>query len=276
MTSSYRPDTGNEPSRLAAQENLYTLFDDALLEDVEASGRPLVVVDIGCAGGALTRARFKSDQYEHVLGIDRVSPADGDSKFTFVQADVEAGGLEQVVADFLTDRGLDRVDVIYSALTLHHLDDPVPVLRASRRILGDHGTLAVRSVDDGTKVAFPDPLGNVARIIELTATAPGAPDRFHGRKLHQQLYRAGFRNIEIVQQVTDTDGRDVAGRARLFQTSFGYRADYLARAVAADPSNHRLRDNLAEIRDRLAELELDFERDDFFYSATDFGAIASA
>lgn len=282
--SKYAPDNARELDRLSTQAQNIEPFDRKTLAAAAArfGTRPLVVVDLGSANGTLTKSRFSSDQYARVLGIDRnpnlVAAANASleegSKFSFVQADLETDDIESVINDFLESENLPRVDLIFSALTLHHLANPIKLLRTCRYVLGETGTIVLRGSDDGSKLAWPDPDQNVERIIELTLASPGVSDRLNGRKIYSQLYRAGFRNIEIANVTSDTAGLRPHERSLLFLESFGYRANYLAQRVESSPSDASLMNDLEEMRRRLDELEVDFEDEGFYYVETHFGATA--
>ncbi|MCU1405483.1 MAG: trxB2 [Glaciihabitans sp.] len=282
--SAYLPNRAPEVNRLHLQARNIEPFDIALLAAAtkDSGSGPLVVVDLGSADGYVTKSRFAADTYSHVLGIDRnpqmVHEANASlqpgSKFTFVHADLEDGGLETAIETFLAENNLHSVDLIFSALTLHHLANPIKLLRACRYVLGDAGVVVLRGSDDGSKIAWPDLENNVARIIELTLGSSGVSDRLNGRKLYTQLYRAGFRSIDTMHDVQDTAGRSPRERGLMFQDSFAYRADYMARRAENEPGNVQLARDLAEMRERLDELEFDFEAESFYYSEMAYAAFA--
>lgn len=282
--SAYSPDSFRESARLKVQSAQASVFDQNLLTEA-LQGLPdsdLVVVDLGCANGNVTRSRFEDERFSHILGIDvcgksvrkaRESGSDGD-KFTFLELDLEGEGLEQAIDDYLSRIGKPRAHLFFSALTIHHMANPVKLLRRCRWLAQDTAVIVLRGSDDGSKLAYPDDDDNMGRVIELTLKSPLASDRNNGRKLYNQLYRAGFRKISIKHDTVSTAGMSVLERSDLFSESFSWRPNYLVTALKSDPDNREYTDLLTELNERLADLELDFEADDFYYSENTFGAIA--
>lgn len=284
VASEYAPERAREVDRLNVQARNIEPFDTKTLASATEAfqDKPLVVVDLGSADGYVTRSRFGADKYVRVLGIDRneilVQSANAalepGSKFSFVHADLEIDNIEAVISEYLTREGLDGVDLIFSALTLHHLANPIKLLRTCRYALGDAGAIVLRGSDDGSKLAWPDPEQNVERIIELTLASPGVSDRLNGRKIYSQLYRAGFRNINVAHHLSDTAGLGPRERSFIFQDSFAFRSNYLEQRLELDPTNASIASDLSEMRQRLDELEVDFEEESFYYVETAFGAVA--
>lgn len=284
-TSTYKPEVRTEVKRLAVQSDYMLEFDSRLLDTAckNLPDRPLVVIDLGCGEGSVTLSRFKSERYGTVIGLDRSEPAlevakaktSGNSKFHFLQVDVDVEDIEHLVSEKLKELELDGADLIFSAYAIHHLVNPIKNLRTCRYLLGEHGAIVLRSPDDGSEAAWPDPDSNFNRIMELTKNSPGVSDRIHGRKLYSQLYRAGFRTISLDYNVIDTAGMNPSERSELFGFQFSYRANYLRQALEIDPQDKQLQSEYSEITSRLEQLELDFEDEGFFYSAVDYGAIAS-
>jgi SAM-dependent methyltransferase len=165
-------------------------------------------------------------------------------------------------------------DVVFAALSLHHMANPIKVLRMMKYLLNPGGAIIVRSADDGTKVAFPDTENRLGGLIESTTKQTGASDRIHGRKIYQQLFRAGFRNISIHVQATTTAGTHADRRHAPFVESFSYRRNYLLRALEKAPEDSQLERELADVDRCLEEFELDFEDESFFYLELDMAGIA--
>jgi SAM-dependent methyltransferase len=281
--SAYSLDNPAELRRLNIQADNIKAFDKKLLSTALAKSKEtgLVVVDLGCATGSVTQSRFSDERYAHILGIDynesaiskAQSISERDDRFKFIQADLEGDGLEDVVDEILADWG-GEIDVFFSALTIHHLANPVKLLRQCKWMMQPGAVIVLRGSDDGSKFAFPDPDDNVARSIEITLTSPGVSDRLNGRKLYNQLYRAGFRNIEILHEVLSTAGKNIDERGAMFRDSFAFRPNYLRTALKSTPGREEYLELLAELEERLGELELQFEDDGFYYAETAFGAIA--
>lgn len=282
--STYRPTGSRESNRLAVQAQHAAQFDKGLLSEARAhiGTETFSVMDIGCADGAMTIDRFADAAYSRVLAVDR----DADSidaairanpepdRFAFLNADVDALDFEERVADLLAQRGWSPPDVIFSALTIHHLANPIKLLRTCRYLLSSPGAIVLRGSDDGSKVAYPDEDQRMRRVIEATLASPGVSDRMNGRKIYHQLYRAGFRKIQTVYDIQDTSRLDQSERRDLFVESFSWRRNYLQQAVEQNPGSVPYTQQLREMDELLDELEYDFEADGFYYAEIGYGAVA--
>jgi SAM-dependent methyltransferase len=282
--STYQPDTTSEMKRLTVQADFMAKFDNKLLQTVLPSQpeKPLTVLDVGCGEGTVTMSRFQSDRYGTIIGLDRnmqaltiaANKTTHDDRFHFIQVDADNETLNVPVENTLQKLGLEKVDIIFAAYSIHHLSNPVKVLQQCRNLLSPTGVMIIRTPDDDTDVAYPDFNNNFAKIIELTKNSPNVSDRQHGRKIYTQLYNAGFRDITFKYNIIDTVGLTVEEKQALFHFKFSYRADYLQKAITLEPDNITLREQYEEITERLKQFEQEFYQPDFFYNAVDFGVIA--
>jgi SAM-dependent methyltransferase len=278
--STYNPDRAPELARLAAHAAHLRDFDRQLITAAAAHTatvvRGLLAVDLGCADGSVTLDRFGGRRFAHVLGVDRNpdliakanESAAGDPRFTFVALDLETADLEREVRVWAEQRSRSDVDVVFSALAVHHLGDPTAVLGAAKAVTASPGSIIVRSTDDGSKIAWPDPDGDLERIIHLTATTAGVSDRFHGRKLMQQLTDAGYHGVTVEQHHLSTSGRTEAERLALLHESFSYRTESLAQAVRDQPGSADNELRLSELIRRLHTFGARFTDPGFWYSET--------
>lgn len=283
--STYNPNRAPEHPRLAVQAAHLEAFDRRLLVAAAAHTSPVIrgvtAVDLGCADGSLTVSRFAARQFAHVLGVDRdpdlIAAATeqhrSDPRFTFVALDLETGDLEREIRVWAEGYGRTDVDLVFSALVLHHLGDPAAVLSRARAVTSSPGSVVVRSADDGSKLAWPDPDGDLQRIIELTSGAAGSSERFHGRKLTGQLLDAGYREVTVEEQHLSTSGKGGPERHALFTDSLSWRTEYLAREVRADPEDTGRGQDLLEMVHRLDALEARFADPGFWYSETAYTAL---
>lgn len=294
VRSAYSPTDANEKQRLAVQGENYKELDlegfrqalEMLGDSVGREGaegeRRLLALDLGCAGGELTVDRFGSfSEFHHVIGIDRsgdkirqANQAGYGAGYTFVEANVEEGNFEERLALEMEKHGRHQFDIIFSALTLHHLNNPLKALFKLRKLLRPGGCLILRGSDDGSKLAYPDEQNLVRHIIHMTQEVDGASDRENGRKLYHQLWKAGFRQIKMRYEVKDTAGKSMEERYALFQGSFSYRINNFRKRHLQDPNNKRFREEYDWMKDALEELEMEFANDSFFYQETVYLAIA--
>ncbi len=281
--SNYSPRHTGEASRLAIQARHARAFDDRLLQAAmkHVGNEHLTVVDIGSADGVVTRSRFSEACFARVIGIDRdgdciakASTGDpDDTRFEYRQADIESLDFDEVLGRMIEPSN-QAPNMFYSSLTLHHLANPIRLLRTCRYRLGSPGAIVLRGSDDGMKVAYPDPEGRMARVIDSTMASPGVSDRLNGRKLYHQLYRAGFRNINMYYDVQDTANLTQEERRDLYIEGFGWRRNYLMTALAQLPQSELLREELNTLDELLSEFEFDFEDSGFYYAELGFGAVA--
>jgi SAM-dependent methyltransferase len=186
--SAYQPTRPREGNRLGLQARHAHAFDERLLAVARdhVGHEALTVLDIGCADGIGTVDRFADLSYQRVVGVDRdptvIQAAQKKNpdpdRFTFACLDVEAFDFEVQLAELFSG----TPDIVYSALTIHHLANPIKLLRTCRYSLSRPGAVVLRGSDDGSKTAYPDPEDRVQRAIELTLASPGVSDRMNGRR----------------------------------------------------------------------------------------------
>jgi ubiquinone/menaquinone biosynthesis C-methylase UbiE len=89
-------------------------------------------------------------------------------------------------------------DVVYAHQVLQHLSDPVAALVEMRRVLDEHGVLAVRDADYGALVWSPDDprLDAWLDLYQRVTTANGAQSNA-GRYLPAWVHQAGFEDLAV-------------------------------------------------------------------------------
>ena len=278
--SVYDSEFGNELNRLRIQaENSYSTDKIALdYLKTKLPERPVSVLDVGSAYGFVAESRFGQDpHFDKVLCIDSNEKVIEDArrmnandKLSFSVLDVESARLEQDLEALLEAHGLTSIDVVYSALTIHHLKDPLKVLRRLRKYMTRGGYVFLRGSDDGSKLDYPDEKQLMRAIIDRTMSAPGVSDRLNGRKIYSQLVDSGFDDIRIFSSMRDLSGLDFDAREALFQESFAYRIDYFAKQCAAHPEDFEARESWEWMRTALELFEDEFHKKNFWYSEFDF------
>ena len=280
--SRYDPERGRESDRLRIQAERAEPFDREMLRfGIERLGRDgLTALDLGCGDGYVTETRLiPQPEIDLAVGVDKndsmlAKAAERSSeRLAFRKLDLDSASLDDDIAAILTDLGRDRIDVVLAALALHHLAAPVRTLRSLRRFIGDDGFIVARSKDDAVRVACPDDAHRVDRLLDSGSAGPGSADRTAGRKMHRQLKRAGFKNVRFFPRAFHTVGMSPEGRHELFLEAFSFRRNYWAQVVDNDPSDDSAKRQLARIDDDLADLELDFEDEAFFYLELSFGFV---
>lgn len=280
--STYDPAAHEELMRLRIQAENTRDADMPALNYVfeEFAGRPVNVLDAGCAFGYVTYDRFKGFENATVFGIDKqgkcieraVSAGFGE-RFNFRQMDLESPTFVSDMTEHMAQIGVEKFDLIIATLVIHHLTDPVKALRNLRRFLSDDGFIVIRGSDDGSVVAYNDN-DLVKKIIEHHTATPGISDRFNGRKIYYQLYTSGYKHIKMMNYVKEISTKDFDERMDVFNERFLYRKNYVANLLKKDPTNMEYRNELEWMEYALTELEELFGNDSFWYQETDFVAVA--
>ncbi len=163
------------------------------------------------------------------------------------------------------DNGYPKVDIIYSDRNYRYFSDPeLAMLQIRKSLLSDHGGIAIKGFDDGSKICYPDPNDLMKKIIERTISKDRVSDRFNGRKLYHRFKLAGYDQIHIEYVLNDTASMDVYQRNELYEESFDFRKNYFS----DDP------EKLAEMLNDLRLLRNMFLEDSFYYCELNFYAAA--
>lgn len=271
--SSYSPSEKNESERLKIQANLSRAIDvklfQAALKDLPEC--PLAL-DIGCAQGYVTFDRFTTlGDFGPVIGIDTDEKAIGTAieqipkDWSFEVASIEDPEIENIISGILDKAGNNGKPVfVFFAYVLMHLKDPIRVLEALRKTLPPGSKIVVRTSDDLTSASYPDPEENLAFILEPSVPNPMGGDRKHGRKLYTQLYRAGYRQIEMFLHYEIISNLDKAQREAVFQMIFSWRADGLADKVESGLASKEEAAELDGLRKALDDLKNNLLNPEFF------------
>ena len=175
--------------------------------------------------------------------------------------------------ELLDEFGIEGFDVIFMALTLHHLKQPVRFLRKIRRYLNKGGALILRGVDDGALIAYGDD-GLVEKVIEESIDTKNMSDRFHARKFYSMLRTAGFDDIKMNYAEADSVGIDAEEKDVLFRYYFKFRSDYTKRQLDSDPDNPEYRRKHEQMCEDLESLQDVFLKPDFYFMVLTISAIA--
>ena len=239
----------------------------------------LIGLDIGCADGYVTELRFKKEYpFDMVIGVDfneklieKISQEDH-GHFYYHQLDLEAKDFDDRIQAIMDEHEIEGFDVIFSALTLHHLKNPQRILMKLRKYLNRGGAIIIRGVDDGAMLAYDDG-GLVEKILKETISFENVSDRFHGRKFYTMLCSLGYKDIQMRYQVDDTTHMTFEEREDFFHYYFDFRLSYTLRTLNKDPDNPLYQENHMKMQEMLDELEEKFMKPDFFFSTLTISAI---
>lgn len=282
--SHYSSSHKGEEERLFLQAKNYEEIDQKVFQYIMsklAHKTDLVVLDLGCASGVVTYERFSQfDNVKHVIGIDfnedKIKDARNNyenDKFRFVHADIEADDFVETIKSTLSDIGVEEIDIIFSAFTIHHLEKPMKALLKIRNVLSRGGYFAIRGSDDGSKIAYPDDQNLIGTILELTSQLEGVSDRENARKQFHQLRRTGFKDIKTFYNVRDTTALNTEDRHNLFTENFTFRYNYFKNRLKNHPDNTRYRQEYEWVKNALEEIELMFLDESFYFQEIHYSAI---
>lgn len=282
---SYTTDMKGEKERLNNQQKGYYEFDkkaiDLVMKSFDRKG--LCVLDIGCSNGGLTISRFAEEpKISKVIGVDynagdiaqakKSAEAYGD-KFAFYTVDLEEENVIENLNKILSDEGVEKVDIVFGALVLHHLKKPSKLLLQLYDIMKEDGKIIMRGSDDGGKLCYPK-----SELLEEILTRYGklvtASDRSNGRKLYSQLYNAGYVGIQMMYSVADTCEKDRRSRERLFDIGFSFRLNRIDELIKSNPNQEGLKKEREWFKDALAEFKEAFVERSFWYCNISYIAIA--
>lgn len=242
--------------------------------------KELIGLDVGCADGYVTELRFKPEYgFKKVIGIDynqtlidRVN-AEDHGMFHYHMMNIESRSFDDDMQDLMEEEDVDAFDVIFCALTLHHLKNPSRMLMKLRRYLRKGGALIIRGVDDGAMLAYDDG-GLVEQILDDCTRQSNSSDRYHGRKYYPWLRGVGFSDIKMNYQVDDTTQMDFDAREDFFHYYFDFRLQYTLRPLNKDPQNPQFIQDHERMVANLEKLEQLFIRPDFYFSTLTISCIA--
>lgn len=280
--SSYDPAANKEFRRLKIQaKNTRDADMPAIRYVVEKLNKPnLCILDAGCAYGYVTNDRFGSFDQSKVLAVDVSDKCldyarehNHDDNIFYEKLNLEDEDLEEKLESLMDKYGIQKFDIIFSSLVIHHLKNPNKFLRRIRRYLSADGYIIIRGSDDGSIMCCNDD-GLLGKVVEMHLKADGISDRLNGRKIFSQLISSGYKNVKMMNYIKDLSGLDLDERYDVFLERFSYRRNYLQHAVDADPYNMEKRNALEAMDFALDKLENKFSEETFWYCETDFVGIA--
>ena len=230
-TYSYKMDK----ERLRVQADFLVNLDKKAIKkaiNYSGSSRRLKVLDVGCADGYVTSNRFSDYEFISVLGIDISEDAVKSAKNEFCSKSLKfrTHDIE------LSDLDIGKFDIIFCALTMHHLKNPEGTLHKLWSMLNNKGVLLIRGSDDGMKLNYPN---NEALdfLLKSTNNVRGSSDRQYGRKIytHMKGLIPEPAEIEMEFDVHSTVGMNEQERTDYFDDNYSFRANY-AKQLSNKPS----------------------------------------
>jgi ubiquinone/menaquinone biosynthesis C-methylase UbiE len=154
------------------------------------------LLDVGCGPGTITVDLADRVAPGRVVAVDASSVAlemartvaEGRGRSDIVFATGDAYALEAADGEF---------DVVHAHQLLHHLTRPVEAIREFARVAGPDGIVALREVDYGGVIWFPEvpAMGEWLDLFVRVGHAVGG-EPSAGRRLLSWAHEAGLRDIE--------------------------------------------------------------------------------
>ena len=273
-----------EVDRLHHQQLGYYNFDMDAINSVlaDCDRKNLVVLDLGCSNGESTASRFADDRFGLVIGVDynaqdieKAENAHYGDKFHFFVLDLECDELIDDLPRNLHKLGVEKVDVVFMALTLHHLKEPNKLLFRLYDVFDEDGRIIIRGSDDGGKLSYPESELMQELFTRYNALVHSVTDRCNGRKLYKQLLDAGYLNIKMQYQVTDTCEKSRAEKVNFYRVGFGFREVRLREIADRNPQNQEIQKEVEWQLKTLAHIKEMFGHRDFWYSNVSYIATAT-
>lgn len=246
--SSYSYEMDKE--RLRVQADLLTELDKAAISKAVShlEGRKNIkALDVGCADGYVTSTRFNDFDDVSVLGIDISEEAIRSAKNEFSSESLkfEAHDIEE------SELNVGTFDLIFCALTMHHLKNPEGTLHRLWAMLNSKGVLLIRGSDDGLKLNYPYD-EDLEFLLKTTNKIQGSSDRLYGRKIYTHMVSLipEPSDIHMEFDIHSTVGMNETQRLHYFDDNYSFRANYakqLSQKPAATKSDIDLSDKLCEI-----------------------------
>ena len=281
--SSYKAENKSELKRLRIQAINTREPDQNAIKyvlDHMPQKEQLSILDMGCAYGFVTKDRFAKIPNAKVIGVDRseilIDYAKENSMFngaSYYVLDLEDEEVIDNLYEIMQKENIEKFDIIFASLVIHHLKNPNKLLRNIRKVLADDGYIIIRGSDDGSIVTYNDD-GLIQKVVDLHLSCDGISDRLNGRKIYSQLVSSGYKNVKMINWVKEVSGMDLDERNEIFIERFSYRKNYIKTQCEKDPYNTANRKKLEEMEYLLSELENKFSEESFWYSEIDFVGVA--
>ena len=283
-SSNYSSNYADEIKRLEIQSRHAMDFDQQAIGYIKKNISKvdgINVLDIGSAYGFVAYSRFNSDPaIKQVICIDNnadvinyASKAQKGTKLKFFNIDIEQESFQEELKNALKSCGIDQVDIVFSALTLHHLHNPCKFLRNIRNFIIDKGFILLRGSDDGSKLCYPHD-AELKELLEKYSNTQNTSDRENGRKLFNQLRNSGYDEIKVMTFMKDTSQMSWSEKEQLFSESFSYRINTYRKRLEEHPDDEGIKKELIWMENALKRMENYFYEPNFWYAEYTYIAIA--
>ena len=263
-----------ENVRLKLQTTLLRKFDGDIYSNILEKYESPDILDVGCGNGDMIFDRLRNYTHNYrLIGIekdpDKAREAEekysSDTNF-FYSKDVEDSDFSDELNEIMSSRQIAQFDIINISMLLLHLKSECSLLRKLRRILKPNGIIIVKDIDDGINFAYPDDEQAFDRIYAICDNNETSGERKNGRQVYTNLYRAGFRRIELLKSGFSTIGLNYEEKEAFWGMYFKFILGDIQWMRDKYPENIEIAEDCEWYMDNYDELFEAFMRDDFVFS----------
>lgn len=263
-----------ETKRLRIQTNLLRKFDAAYYEEIFNKFENADILDVGCGNGEMLLDRLKKYHGKFkFIGIERdeAKVNEGINKFgsdniKFIKGDIENPDFWENSEEMFEVNGFEKFDIINVSMLLLHIKSECSLLRKLRRILKPDGVLIIKDIDDGLNFAYPDDMGDFERVYKICDNNETSGERKNGREIYTNLYRAGFRKIELKRQGFSTIGLTYEEKEAFWGMYFKFILGDIKWMREKYPTNEDIIDDCEWYEENYENMYNEFMKDDFVFS----------
>ena len=283
VINQYSTDIDGEKERLEIQQKSYTDIDTKELDSLmDGFDDGIVVVDLGCSTGIQTFNRFdKYTKIKTIIGVDynekdideAISKGYGD-RYHFFVINLDEDDVSERIHEALRECGAEKADLMFCAMTLHHLKYPEKLLSNLYDLFSPGGKIYIRAPDDGGKCCYPDSELLEELLKRTEKLVSSASDRYFARKVYSMLFNTGYRNIRMKYSVYDTCERSRSDKEFIFRVAFDFRLNRLNQLEKLNKDNPKIMEEIKWQKDAIAKIGKMFMRRDFWFQSITYVAIA--
>ena len=263
-----------ETDRLTLQTKLLRKFDSDVYQQIFNEYVKPDILDIGCGNGDMIFDRLNDYCHDfRFIGVERdeTKVREASSKYecsgiSFIKEDVEGAEFVDTLAEKMNELGIEKFDIINITMLLLHLKSGCSLLRKLRRLLNPEGTIIIKDIDDGINYAYPDDGNMFERIYRICDNNETSGERRNGRQIYTNLYRAGFRRIELKKSGFTTIGLNYEEREAFWEIYFKFILGDIHWMREKYPGNIDIADDCDWYTDNYEDIFDAFMKDDFVFS----------
>lgn len=264
-----------EDTRLKIQSELLKKFDGEIYKKVFSQYDAPAILDLGSGNGDMIMDRISdSEKQIKLIGLERdekkVEEANNkwfqEGVVEFINADITNPTFIDELEEKMEQMEVDQFDIIHISMLLLHLKSSCSLLRKCRRLLKPDGIVFIKDIDDGLNFAFPDDETVFERIYKICDNNETSGERRNGRQIYTNLYRAGFRRINIEKSGFSTIGLSYEEKEAFWGMYFRFILGDIIWMHEKYPNNIDIADDCNWYSERYDDIFEMFMKDDFVFS----------